>query len=139
LKRLKIILQSKKFLAFSLFLIILYVLLFTKFIKYSSIYLDESLLEGIILEYNTDGDKLRMLIKAKEKVQSTYYFSSIEEKTQIISKLKLNDDKIELKIAEDNEYLNYQISKKIDIITPGLNLIFKNPYNLTVKRSILNE
>jgi len=58
---------------------------------------------------------------------------------EIISKLKLNDDKIELKIAEDNEYLNYQISKKIDIITPGLNLIFKNPYNLTVKRSILNE
>jgi len=122
LKRLKIILQSKKFLAFSLFLIILYVLLFTKFIKYSSIYLDESLLEGIILEYNTDGDKLRMLIKAKEKVQSTYYFSSIEEKTQIISKLKLGlkvklvgkfNEPLNNTIPNTFNYKNYLYNKKI--------------------------
>lgn len=58
---------------------------------------------------------------------------------EIISKFKLEEDKIELKIVEDNEYLNYEIKKKIDIITPGLNLIFKNPYNLTVTRSIKNE
>ena len=58
---------------------------------------------------------------------------------EIISKFKLEEDKIELKIVEDNEYLNYKKKKKIDIITPGLNLIFKNPYNLTVTRSIKNE
>lgn len=58
---------------------------------------------------------------------------------EIISKFKLEEDKIELKIVEDNEYLNYEIKKKVDIITPGLNLIFKNPYNLTVTRSIKNE
>lgn len=61
----------------------------------------------------------------------------ITNEEEIISKFKL--DKIELKIVEDNEYLNYEIKKKIDIITPGLNLIFKNHYNLTVTRSIKNE
>lgn len=89
MKRLKIILQSKKFLVFSLFLIILYVLVTTKFIKYQSVYSNESTIEGIILEYNIDGDKLSMIINAKEKVQTTYYFTSQEEKNKVIDKLKL--------------------------------------------------
>jgi predicted Holliday junction resolvase-like endonuclease len=44
-----------------------------------------------------------------------------------------------LKISEDDKYIEFKINKEVEIITPGLNLIFKNPYKITVKRVIYNE
>ena len=44
-----------------------------------------------------------------------------------------------LKIKEDENYIEFFLEKKVDIITPGLNLIFDNPYNIKVKRVIYNE
>lgn len=49
----------------------------------------------------------------------------------------LND--ILLKIKEDENYIEFSLEKKVDIITPGLNLIFDNPYNIKVKRVIYND
>ena len=45
----------------------------------------------------------------------------------------------EIKIDKDNEYVNILVTKEIDIITPGLQMFFDNPYVVKVERSILNE
>ena len=45
----------------------------------------------------------------------------------------------EIKIDKDNEYVNILVTKEIDIITPGLQMVFDNPYVVKVERSILNE
>ena len=60
-----------------------------------------------------------------------------------------NEDKIkkeldldkDIKISQEKEedYTNYMISKDIEIITPGLNLILSNPYKLIITRSIYNH
>ena len=52
--------------------------------------------------------------------------------------LDLNKD-VTLNVESDNNYLNFNLTKEVDIITPGLNLIFNNPYELKITRSILNE
>ncbi len=52
---------------------------------------------------------------------------------------KLKQDEMLLEIKEDSEYATFNLVKKVDIITPGLNLIFDNPYNLEVSRSINND
>lgn len=44
-----------------------------------------------------------------------------------------------IKIKKNDEYIEFELSKKIQIVTPGLNMIFKNPYNVEVKRVIYNE
>jgi len=90
LKRLKIILQSKLFLGISLLFIVFYVFLVTRVINYHSLYSNETIISGIVLDYNIDGDKLSLLIKAKEKVQTTYYLKNLEEKNQISEKIKLD-------------------------------------------------
>lgn len=53
-------------------------------------------------------------------------------------KLKMPKD-CEIKILEDGDFTDIILVKKIDIITPGLQLIFDNPYSLKLSRSILNE
>lgn len=45
----------------------------------------------------------------------------------------------ELLIDEDNDFIVFHLIKEIDIVTPGLNLIFDNPYELDISRSISNE
>ena len=52
---------------------------------------------------------------------------------------KVLDKDVEIEKKSDQEYINYTLEVKVDIITPGLNLIFDNPYNLKVSRSIFNE
>ena len=65
----------------------------------------------------------------------------------VISMLKNNDgiDKIEtlypdlkIVVSNDNEYLKVVISEKIDIMTPGLNLVLGDPYEVVVERIIPN-
>ena len=53
--------------------------------------------------------------------------------------LKLKEDLYNFKIEEDGNYKTYILEKKVDIITPGLNFLFKNPYYAVIKRSIPNE
>lgn len=51
-------------------------------------------------------------------------------------KAKTNND---IKINLEGKYTTIIITKEIDIITPGLQLVFNNPYIIKTKRSILNE
>ncbi len=74
-----------------------------------------------------------------------------EQISDVISMYEVgnNEDKIkkeldldkDIKISQEKEedYTNYMISKDIEIITPGLNLIFSNPYKLIITRSIYNH
>ena len=81
LQRLKILLQSKKFIGITLILAIAYIILMTKIVTYSSKIEDNTTsIVGNIISYTIDGNKLSMLIKAEEKVQVTYYISTEEEK-----------------------------------------------------------
>lgn len=43
------------------------------------------------------------------------------------------------KMNENEKYIEFILEKKVDIITPGLNLIFNNPYKINVKRVIYND
>jgi len=121
--RLKIILQSKLFIICSLAFIIIYVILFTKVIRYRSIYRDdEKSFTGIVLEKKIDGDKLSMLLKAKEKITVTYYFKSAEEKKDINAILELGSkitvlgsisSPLENTIPNTFNYKEYLYNKKI--------------------------
>ena len=51
-------------------------------------------------------------------------------------KSKYND--ITIDINDDGKYYNITLNKKIDILTPGLNLILGSPYNVEVERVIPN-
>ena len=87
-QKLKIILQSKYFIFISLFLALLYVFITTKVIVYDTKYsLDTNILTGNVVSYTIDGNKLNMLIKAREKVQVTYYINSLEEKEYLQKEL----------------------------------------------------
>lgn len=88
--RLKIILQSKIFIVFSILFILTYVLFFTKVVKYNSKYSDKTKnVSGIVIDFNIDGDKLNLLIKAQEKVKCTYYIKDEKEKDYLVNNLFL--------------------------------------------------
>lgn len=53
--------------------------------------------------------------------------------------LEIDIKKASLTIKEDEKFIEFSIEKKVDIITPGLNLIFDNPYKIKTKRVIYNE
>ncbi len=56
---------------------------------------------------------------------------------EIKEDLDLED--VDLEILDSSDTLQFQLTKEIDIVTPGLNLIFDNPYQLQVSRSISHE
>ena len=93
LQKLRIILQSKRFIILSLILMILYIFISTKLIKYAS-KLDENLtnLTGHIISYTIDGNKLSMVIKGSEKVQVTYYIKTEEEKIYLQKNLLIGEE-----------------------------------------------
>ena len=64
------------------------------------------------------------------------YESGMNE-VQIKDNLDLED--VNLEILDSSDSLQFHLTKEIDIITPGLNLIFDNPYQLQVSRSIPHE
>ncbi len=56
-----------------------------------------------------------------------------------IEELRNMYNDLDLSIEEDNEYKKIIIKKDIKIITPGLNLVFGNPYEIEVMRFIKDE
>ena len=92
LNNLKLILRCN-FLFFFLFLfIIVYIFVFTVFIKYDSKYFGtESYIEGKILSFSLNGNKLKMNILGKEEIIGTYYINSLEEKENILNKIKIGN------------------------------------------------
>lgn len=64
---------------------------------------------------------------------------SMYEKGISISDIKEEVEPLELKMEEDGDYLLFHLVKEVDIITPVLNFILDDPYQIEVSRSIYNE
>ena len=93
MKRLNHILryQIKYVILFSIF-ILTSALLITKYYPFKSKYnIEDKTIEGIILSMYTDGDKLNLLVSAKEKIIVNYYFESEKEKREYENTLNLGD------------------------------------------------
>lgn len=153
MKRLKIILQSRKFLIISVLALIFYVIFFTKIIKYNSIY-ENGLVSvtGQVKGYKIDGDKLNFIINSKEKIQVSYYFKDETEKEILENKVKLGIIvKIngELKEPSNNtvpntfNYKKYLYNKKIykllvadkvEIVSDKTSILYKIK-NFFIKRT----
>lgn len=112
--------QNKKGQALVEFVIILpiFLLLVLGVIDIGKILYYETRLEGVL------GDVISM------------YESGIEEE-EILTDLDLSNTRLE--VSENGEYVEFHLSKEVDIITPGLNLILDNPFVIDVRRSIPYE
>ena len=86
---------------------------------------------GRILYNKTD------LESKMDTVITDYQNSYSKEKIQ--ERLKLENEEILLDVSNENSTTDFYLKKKITILTPGLNLILKNPYEIVVKRVIYNE
>ncbi len=51
----------------------------------------------------------------------------------------LNHQEIALNIEKEAVYKRFKLSKKLDMITPGINLILSNPWEVKVERVIYDE
>ncbi len=134
--RLKNLLQSKVFLGLSLIFLVFYVFIFTNVIKYHSKY-DGSLdnIEGKVLGFKIDGDKLSIELKAKEKIQLVYYIKTEEELDNIKDKLKMGsfiNAQGVFSLPSNNtipntfNYKKYLYNKKIYYIFNATNINIKN-------------
>ena len=59
---------------------------------------------------------------------------------EILNELKLQDEGVTLEIKnQDNEVITFYLKRDVEIITPGLNVIFDNPHTVTVERVLSYE
>ena len=63
-------------------------------------------------------------------------YENDEKTSDINDSIKKDIKNAKLDINEKNNYTEFELSKDVDIITPGLNLIFKNPYKVTARRVV---
>ena len=152
MKRLRIILQYN----LTYYILIVFTLLFiwfsTCFVKYHSEYdISDNKFEGVIQDYNIDGDYLYIELKAEEKLSGSYFFKSLEEKNEFIKVFKVGDVvKVEGSLVEPNSntvvnqfnyrkylYNNRQFFTinidKIDKVSNSDNLLYK------IKKVIINK
>ncbi len=90
MKRLKILLQSNGFYLLFFSFVCFYCFIKTQVITYhTSIPKNTTQLTGKLLSYTIDGDKVSLLLKTQEKITSTYYVKSKEEKESLEKNLKV--------------------------------------------------
>lgn len=59
---------------------------------------------------------------------------------EILNELNLQDEGVTLEIKnQDNEIVTFYLKRDVEIITPGLNVIFDNPHTVTVERALSYE
>lgn len=144
MRSLKTILQyNKLFIVFFIFLCI-YILLFTKIIKYESkLDIRKNVFEGVITSIKFEGDRLVLDVKGEERLIAYYYVKSKEEKNTILDVIHHGDKimlKVTLKVPFNNtipnnfNYKKYLYNKKIyytlsvdsyEIIKNNKNILYK--------------
>ncbi len=68
------------------------------------------------------------------------YYEDKKSFNEINDLVKLDDKTIEFEATnENNNYVVFKLTKDLEIITPGLNFILGNPYNILAKRTIEYE
>lgn len=120
---LKNILQYNLLFVVLITLSIIYVIIFTKLIKYESVYdITENKIEGIIKTFSINGDKLKLEIKAKETIIANYYIKSEDEKNDILDEIGIGKriliygslkKTLNNTIPNNFNYKNYLYNKKI--------------------------
>mgnify|MGYP005778611815 CR=1 FL=1 len=120
---LKNILQYNLLFVVLITLSIIYVIIFTKLIKYESVYdITENKIEGIIKTFSINGDKLKLEIKAKEIIIANYYIKSEDEKNDILDEIGIGkriliygslNKPLNNTIPNNFNYKNYLYNKKI--------------------------
>lgn len=144
MRSLKQILQYNKLFAFLLLVLTIYILLFTKVIKYKSNYnIKDTILSGSITSISINGNKLTLEINGKEKVIANYYIKTLEEKNNILKTLHHKDEILlegTFKVPSSNtifnnlNYKKYLYNKKIyyifdisnyKVIKENKNLLYK--------------
>ena len=63
-------------------------------------------------------------------------YESDEKTSDIEDSIKKDIKGVKLEVKEKSKYTEIELSKDVDIITPGLNLIIKNPYKVTARRVV---
>lgn len=61
------------------------------------------------------------------------------KKNKTEEEIKFLYDDIDIKIKNEKDYLKVTITSEVDIITPGLNRIFSDPYIVEVERFVYND
>lgn len=123
MKNLKKILQYNKLFVILSIILVIYVLVTTRFITYKSKFNEDTKeIYGTIKSIKLDGDKLTLGIKSKEEVIANYYLKSELEKGHILKNIHFGD-KIALKgslnkplsatIPNTFDYQKYLYNKKI--------------------------
>lgn len=120
---LKNILQYNLLFVVLITLSIIYVIIFTKLIKYESVYdITENKIEGIIKTFSINGDKLKLEIKAKETIIANYYIKSEDEKNDILDEIGIGkriliygslNKPLNNTIPNNFNYKNYLYNKRI--------------------------
>lgn len=72
-----------------------------------------------------------------EEVITSY--ENVKNELEVEKKLNLEKEHIIFSITKEKEYTEFKLEKQMDIITPGLNSILGNPYQITTKRVIYSE
>lgn len=81
-----------------------------------------------------------MIINKKNELENTSVdiISMIKNKEDI-DNIKKIYPKLSIKLKNDNKYTIISISEKVDIITPGLNRVLGDPYEVKIERTILSD
>lgn len=66
-------------------------------------------------------------------------YKSNKTNDEILKVLKEEDKISKLEIYEEDSLIHIELTKEVNLITPGVNLILKNPYKITTTRVIPNE
>lgn len=158
MRSLKTILQYNKLFIVFFILLCIYILLFTKIIKYESkLDIRKKVFEGVITSIKFDGNRLVLDVKGEERLIANYYVKSKEEKNTILDVIH-HGDKILLKgtlrvpfnntIPNNFNYKKYLYNKKIyytlsvdsyEIINNSKNILYKIKDKLYKKIINLNN
>lgn len=158
MRSLKTILQYNKLFIVFFILLCIYILLFTKIIKYKSMLdIRKNVFEGVITSIKFDGNRLVLDVKGEERLIANYYVKSKEEKNTILDVIH-HGDKIMLKgtlkvpfnntIPNNFNYKKYLYNKKIyytlsvdsyEIINNNKNILYKIKDKLYKKIINLNN
>lgn len=97
----------------------------------------------VIMIFSSIVDISRIIIRKNELENITtdviemYKNNKSEEEINYYIRQNINNSMV--KITKENNETTFNLSSKIDLITPGFNLVLDNPYNVENKRVIIYE
>lgn len=81
-----------------------------------------------------------MIINTKSSLENkSIDIVGLVKNEKSIEEIKKLYNDIEVNIQTENDYLKVTLSDEIDIITPGLNRVFDDPYIVKVERFVYND